>query len=174
MLVAAKADLEGKDCVSFDDAMEIAERHGFGPRVHRGGDKRGRPRGVRSNGCCDGQSPTLTLICDTKGNVFGGFTRSKWQSPIIPPPVPDSSWQGFLFRVKNPYNLDPRVFQLWSKSGASAITLSSRFGPLFGKDNLVISDRCDLMNSSRIPRPLLFTGSQTFKVSESLILGPNE
>jgi hypothetical protein len=28
---------------------------------------------------CDGQANTLTLISDTDGNVFGGFTPVKWE-----------------------------------------------------------------------------------------------
>jgi hypothetical protein len=29
---------------------------------------------------CDGRATTLTLISDTKGNIFGGFTPVKWES----------------------------------------------------------------------------------------------
>jgi hypothetical protein len=29
---------------------------------------------------CDGHAPTLTLIQDTKGNIFGGFTPVEWES----------------------------------------------------------------------------------------------
>jgi hypothetical protein len=30
--------------------------------------------------CCDGHANTLTLIADTDGNVFGGFTPVEWES----------------------------------------------------------------------------------------------
>jgi hypothetical protein len=29
---------------------------------------------------CDGHAPTLTLIQDTKRNIFGGFTPVEWES----------------------------------------------------------------------------------------------
>jgi hypothetical protein len=32
------------------------------------------------HGRCDGHAPTLTLIEDTEGNIFGGFTPVKWES----------------------------------------------------------------------------------------------
>jgi hypothetical protein len=30
---------------------------------------------------CDGHANTLTVILDTNGNIFGGFTPVKWASP---------------------------------------------------------------------------------------------
>jgi hypothetical protein len=32
---------------------------------------------------CDGHPPTLTLIQDTKGNIFGGFTPVEWVSRAL-------------------------------------------------------------------------------------------
>jgi hypothetical protein len=29
---------------------------------------------------CDGHANTLTVILDTKGNIFGGFTPVEWES----------------------------------------------------------------------------------------------
>jgi hypothetical protein len=31
------------------------------------------------HGRCDGHAPTLTLIQDTEGNIFGGFTPVEWE-----------------------------------------------------------------------------------------------
>jgi hypothetical protein len=33
-----------------------------------------------SHGRCDGHTNTLTLIEDTEGNIFGGFTPVEWAS----------------------------------------------------------------------------------------------
>jgi hypothetical protein len=44
---------------------------------------RGSRDGFRArdfHGRCDGHAPTLTLIQDTAGNIFGGFTPVEWES----------------------------------------------------------------------------------------------
>jgi hypothetical protein len=44
---------------------------------------RGSRDGFRAwgfHGRCDGHAPTLTLIQDTAGNFFGGFTPVEWES----------------------------------------------------------------------------------------------
>jgi hypothetical protein len=41
-------------------------RDGFGPR--------------NFHSCCNGYAPTLILIQDTEGNIFGGFTPVGWDS----------------------------------------------------------------------------------------------
>jgi hypothetical protein len=60
---------------------------------------------------CDGRANTLTLISDTDGNVFGGFTPVEWES--------GNKWKGddslrsFLFTLKNPHDvslLSPQDF----------------------------------------------------------------
>jgi hypothetical protein len=33
---------------------------------------------------CDGHANTLTVILDTKENIFGGFTPVKWESAQLP------------------------------------------------------------------------------------------
>jgi hypothetical protein len=35
------------------------------------------------HGRCDGHANTLTLLMDTDGNIFGGFTPVKWDSPLM-------------------------------------------------------------------------------------------
>jgi hypothetical protein len=46
---------------------------------------------------CDGHANTLTLIEDTKGNIFGGFTPVKWESPNGDKCKADPSLKSFLF-----------------------------------------------------------------------------
>jgi hypothetical protein len=54
---------------------------------------------------CDGHAPTLTLIQDTKGNIFAGFTPVEWESPAWPrKSKADPSLKSFLFTLKNPHN----------------------------------------------------------------------
>jgi hypothetical protein len=42
------------------------------------------------HGRCEGHANTLTVISDTKGNIFGGFTPVEWESR-----TPNSEWDGF-------------------------------------------------------------------------------
>jgi hypothetical protein len=65
---------------------------------------------------CDGRSPTLTVIRDTRGNVFGGFTGVAWGSPRTFSRLRGNpSVKSFLFTVNNPHNLAGRIFRLKSE-----------------------------------------------------------
>jgi hypothetical protein len=59
---------------------------------------------------CDGHSPTLTLIEDTSGNIFGGFTPVAWDSSGSH--KGDQNLTTFLFTLTNPHNLPPPKFAL--------------------------------------------------------------
>jgi hypothetical protein len=69
---------------------------------------------------CDGHPNTLTVILDTDGNIFGGFTPVEWESRKWNGntgsennlPKADPSLKVFLFTLKNPYNLPARRFGL--------------------------------------------------------------
>jgi hypothetical protein len=58
---------------------------------------------------CDSQGPTLTLIRDTAGNVFGGYTSLDWSSPAAGTgqygcdAVFLNDRAAFLFTVVNPH-----------------------------------------------------------------------
>jgi hypothetical protein len=65
---------------------------------------------------CDGHSNTLTVILDTKGNIFGGFTPLEWElGPFV---NADFSLKSFLFTLKNPHNIPARRFALNVEEGA--------------------------------------------------------
>jgi hypothetical protein len=61
---------------------------------------------------------TITVIQDTDGNVFGGFTPVEWKSQEWNGiggtgnscPKADDSLKDFLFRLKNPQNIAPIIF----------------------------------------------------------------
>jgi hypothetical protein len=62
---------------------------------------------------CDGRANTLTLISDTKGNVFGGFTPVMWETPsTYGMQKGDDSLRSFIFTLKNPHGVLPREFSL--------------------------------------------------------------
>jgi hypothetical protein len=65
-------------------------------------------RGSDFHGRCDGHANTLTVILDTDGNIFGGFTPVEWDSSG--PFKADDSWKSFLFTLTNPHNVAARRF----------------------------------------------------------------
>jgi hypothetical protein len=64
------------------------------------------------HGRCDGHANTLTLILDTGGNIFGGFTPLQWESPPEDSWKCDDSLKSFVFTLKNPHNIPARKFAL--------------------------------------------------------------
>jgi hypothetical protein len=106
---------------------------------------------------CDGHAPTLTLIRDTKRNIFGGFTPVEWEPRHWNGKYvhgsdnrykADPSLKSFLFTLKNPHNLPARKFALRAEKKDRAIFCDSSEGPVFGGDicehaDLAVSDRCN-------------------------------
>jgi hypothetical protein len=128
--------------------------------------------------CCDGRSPTLTLVSDTDGNIFGGFTAAEWEGPLLATRKGDSSGRHLLFTVRNPHNLPAQVFPVKPDCQSSAITVSSHHGPCFGECDLLICDCCDANashargfgssyeNTTGVEGRAVFTGSDAFTVKE--------
>ena len=58
---------------------------------------------------CDNKGPTVVLIRDTAGNVFGGHAPVHWTSPAREEWV--SCPSAFLFSVVNPHGDAPAVFK---------------------------------------------------------------
>jgi hypothetical protein len=100
---------------------------------------------------CDGHSNTLTLIQDTKGNVFGGFTPVAWESRAWNNrlwaenncPKGDPSGQTFLFTLVNPWNVRPKKFSLRPGWERYAIYCDAAQGPVFGVEaDITIRANC--------------------------------
>jgi hypothetical protein len=126
---------------------------------------------------CDGHANTLTLILDTDGNVFGGFTPVKWQTRGGS--KGDDSLRSFLFTLKNPHGVPPRKFALKADKKQYAIDCRSTEGPDFGSNDMVVLDNCNMRSCSythgdgcdrRYERDTafkyVFTGAQYFTVKE--------
>jgi hypothetical protein len=104
-------------------------------------------RGFHS--CCDGHANTLTVILDTDGNIFGGFTQVEWESRVWNGKFgnennrwnADASLKSFLFTLKNPRNVPARRFALRAKQKDEAICCHSGFGPCF--QDIGVSDNCN-------------------------------
>jgi hypothetical protein len=107
---------------------------------------------------CDGHSNTLTLIQDTGGFIFGGFTPVPWESQPFNEEEEDiddtiakadESGRSFLFTLRNPYALPPKKFPLYRESRKQAILCSRKRGPMFGADDLLVDTRCNENTTSR-------------------------
>jgi len=83
---------------------------------------------------CDGQANTVTVIKNTNGFIFGGFTSIPWSS--TGGYKADST--AFLFSLINPTNT-PLTLKV--KSPKNSVYHHSNYGPTFG-------DGCDMYVSS--------------------------
>jgi hypothetical protein len=98
---------------------------------------------------CDGHANTLTLIEDTKGNIFGVFTPVEWESRDWNGKSKakdnrykaDRSLKSFLFTLKNPHNFPARKFALKAKEKDKAIKCWSLYGPYFS--DICVYDNCN-------------------------------
>jgi hypothetical protein len=124
---------------------------------------------------CDGHANTLTLIEDTKGNIFGGFTPVEWDSEVWHYKA-DPSLKSFLFTLKNPHDVPARRFGLKAEMKNKAIYCGPGRGPCF--NDIYIWDNCDedtrsfawlglsYTNDTGLIGITFFTGSKYFKVKE--------
>jgi hypothetical protein len=111
--------------------------------VWRGG--RDRFRAGEFHSRCDGRANTLTLIQDTKGNNFGGFTPVEWESApgeMWGHTKGDDSLRSFLFMLENPDGVPPRKFALRAEEKQEAIWCDSALGPAFGEACIWVSNKC--------------------------------
>jgi hypothetical protein len=95
---------------------------------------------------CDGHTNTLTLILDTDGNVFGGFTPVEWESDSCW--KSDSSLRSFLFTLRNPHGVSPRIFALGKDKERGAIYCDWKLCAGFGWYDICISDNCNTNRNS--------------------------
>jgi hypothetical protein len=164
LIVASFSPLFGEFCGKRFALLWRGSRDGFGAQdFHRR---------------CDGRANTLTLILDTGGNVFGGFTPLEWESP------PNNKWKcddrltSFLITLKNPHNIAARKFALKAEWKQSAIDCDSSCGPLFGSPDIAVSGNCNAntdsytslgfayTNDTGLDGKVVFTGSRNFQVRE--------
>jgi hypothetical protein len=133
---------------------------------------------------CDLHANTLTVILDTNGNVFGGFTPVAWESRTWNGKTgngdncskADDSLRSFVFTLKNPHNIPASRFALKAEEKWRAICCDSTWGPRFG--GIGVSNSCtaddfswtDLRNiytnDTGLDEDTVFTGSWHFRVKE--------
>jgi hypothetical protein len=136
---------------------------------------------------CDWHANTLTVILDTNGNIFGGFTPVEWESRAWNGKYgiesnlwkADDSLLSFVFTLKNPHNVPARRFALKAEKKNEAIYCDSKWGPCFRE--IAVFDNCDVntdsysyfdgsndipTNEIGVDGHTIFTGSLNFKVKE--------
>jgi uncharacterized coiled-coil protein SlyX len=131
------------------------------------------------HGRCDGRANTLTLILDTNGNIFGGFTPLAWESPPNWKYKCDDSLKSFVFTLKNPHNTPARKFALRASQKQKTIYCDSSRGPVFGYNEIAVWDNCHTStsnstysfgnmytNDTGLDGKTFFTGSTNFTVRE--------
>jgi hypothetical protein len=104
---------------------------------------------------CDGRANTLTLIVDTNGNIFGGFTPVEWESHKWNGKKGkdrntrkcDDSLRSFLFTLRNPHGVPPRKLALRAEMKQYAIRCNSAYCAGFG-DGKFFSDDCNANKDS--------------------------
>jgi len=128
----------------------------------------------------DNQGPTLTLIKDVNGNVFGGYTAANWGSTGAGKYIEDKS--GFLFTLKNPHGIPPTKYPLLPNKTAYAIYSYPNYGPVFGDGYDILIDS-NHMNASYVNFPGSYTdmtgkGKATFTgvftINSSNVFTPEE
>jgi hypothetical protein len=140
------------------------------------------------HGRCDGRANTLTLVLDTKGNVFGGFTPLQWEARVWNGKEGDQSnvykcddsLKSFLFTLKNPHDIPARKFASKADQRHRAIGCWDNKGPYFGGAvaDMRVSDGCNssanshtdlghmYTNDTGLDEDIVFTGSKDFQVRE--------
>jgi hypothetical protein len=124
---------------------------------------------------CNGHSNTLTIIKTSENYIFGGYSPLEWRSRDSG--VSDGSLKSFLFTIKNPHNLRPRIFVQQKKKHAIHDTPTT--GPSFGAGyDILISAQSDsglhsvsnlgvtYVNDTGLAGTSVFAGSSQFNVAE--------
>ena len=134
---------------------------------------------------CDAQGPTLTLIKDMDGNVFGGYTAVHWSSPAADDNLLSYGWYfhdhaAFLYTVVNPHADPPALFPLTVGAYARAIVCDSFEGPIFGEALRVggaFDGSCcsyigdNYANTTRHSGWTVLTGARNFRPAEVEVWG---
>jgi hypothetical protein len=134
---------------------------------------------------CDGHPNTLTVILDTEGNIFGGFTPVEWESlewngghenenNCL---KADPSLKSFIFTLKNPHSFPARRFALKAEMKDGVIYCYSDCGPTWCDIGVGDNNNADnssgaagfgrvYTNDTGLDGSTFFTGSERFRVKE--------
>ncbi len=119
---------------------------------------------------CDGKANTITVIKNTNGFIFGGFTSISWSSSCG---VYQADNSAFLFSLTN---LSNTPFKLKVKSPQNAVYHSSIHGPIFGGgfDLCVFSFSNTIRNNHMILHSYEFPNGNSGNEGGKLIVGGSD
>eukprot|EP00300_Choanocystis_sp_HF-7_P021620 c20806_g1_i4.p1 GENE.c20806_g1_i4~~c20806_g1_i4.p1 ORF type:complete len:318 (-),score=84.74 c20806_g1_i4:921-1874(-) len=81
---------------------------------------------------CDKAGPTLVVIRDSQGHVFGGYSTKSWEGPTNPVYIPQAANEVFLFSLKGPQNGDkPAMFRPNQNPCSNATYNDAKYGLSF-------------------------------------------
>jgi hypothetical protein len=128
---------------------------------------------------CDGHANTLTLIKDTQGNIFGGFTPVEWETTSGGKYLykADPSGATFLFTLTNPHNFPAKRFALKAEEKDKALYCAPGRGPAFYDVRVATNKRpynagstsnfgSVFANDTGLDGKTFFTGSKDFIANE--------
>jgi hypothetical protein len=120
----------------------------------------------------------VTVIQDTGGRVFGGFTPIHWKSSNCW--ISDPTRRSFLFSLTNPWGTGAMKFSLLKPE--YAICCGTSCGPRFGGGcDIRVADNCNQNTTSYLnlghryanttgrDGQTFFTGAHNFRVKEILV-----
>jgi len=110
---------------------------------------------------CDGIFPSITVVLDTSGRRFGGYTTQNWARNTI-----GSSYcrapESFIFNLSN-----MQKFELSNQINNNAIYRDNSYGPTFGGGHdLYIADQCKSNTNS-------YCSKNTYNTGNNNLLGGN-
>jgi hypothetical protein len=135
---------------------------------------------------CDKRGNTVVLVQESQGFIFGGATPIEWESRVWNKVKGDGSnlWKAddsgksFLFTIRNPHGLAPRIFPLVFEKRHHALDCDHKWGPVF-PGGFAVKDACNTVkdnkadgfglnytNNTGLPGDTLLAGQRNFQVKE--------
>ena len=103
---------------------------------------------------CDGIFPTVTVVLDTTGRRFGGYTLHNWCPSAVGGSYSRAP-ESFIFSLTN-----NQKFELNDQFHKNAIYRNTSYGPTFGSGHdLYIADQCKSNNNSSCNKSIYNTGN---------------
>jgi hypothetical protein len=133
---------------------------------------------------CNDRANTLTIILDTKGNIFGGLTPVEWESWMTTGNgsncwKADDNLKSFAYTLKNSHDVPGRGFSFKADVKGFVIDCQSEFRPCFGGScDIAVYGNCNRSTKSFIDLAtlrrttpdrtddLVVAGSADFQVTE--------
>jgi hypothetical protein len=113
---------------------------------------------------CDDQGPTLTIIQDVQGYVFGGFTEVSWGGG-----GERKSPHAFLFALRCYAGVGPTRMDLQDPNGGDAVVQSERRGPCFGDGDLIVASDADKNGQVPIGVPMAARPSSSSSIGHTYV-----